>query len=372
MASTPESRDLTGLARSLDRLFQRTERVVADPGAGITTAAASGLPKGLAALARKLGRRVEEYLSSTGSERGVGVAGIRSAAAELLGAGDVEPVADAVVRLAGVPPGDPRATGAHELARELTSPAIARRLVDRLGAVRDEERREGLTVAVGRLGRRAAEALGDALTRTENRAARHTFTNALAKVGEDAADVLATMSRDERWFVVRNAVLVLGGTEGAWAVRPLTSCLWHPDWRVRRETLIALARIGGPAAGRPVPGMLSDPDPRVREAAALASGELEEASAVGDLLEVLRRGDEPAVEVAVLRALGRIGDPRALGEMEKKAEGSLLSRPPREVRLAAYRALAAVGTARAMVALRKGLADRDADARAVAEELLKE
>lgn len=371
MAPDPESRDLTGLARSLDELFHRTRPTTSrPPGLPTDEGGEEALPDDPAALTRALEGWLDDVLHPESAPAERSATSLRLAAAALTEAGRPEPVVEAVLRLAVVPPEEPGHAGALALARTMMVPAVAERLAARLSAVRDEGRRRVLTLATGRLGAPMAEALGDALTRAESRAARHAYTDALAAVGREGVDVLEAMTRDERWFVVRNAVLVLGASGGDWAVVHLTRCLAHPDPRVRRETVMALSRIGGTDAKELVPGLLDDPDPRVREAAALSSGALRVEAAVRPLVDVLRRGDEPEVEVAVLRALGRIGDPGAVEEMERKAAGSFLSRPPPEVRIAAYRGLAAMGTPRAKRVLRRGLDDRNGQVRAAVEEVL--
>jgi len=74
--------------------------------------------------------------------------------------------------------------------------------------------------------------------------------------------------------------------------------------------------------------------------------------------------------VECLHALGRIGDPGAVPLIEKKAVGGLFSRPPREIRIAAFRALASIGTARAVRTLEKGARDRDSGVRTAAKALI--
>jgi HEAT repeat protein len=362
------------MARALDALFGRhtvaedsVEQDRPDPEVETVLGERSDEP----AAATALERAVREVLSRSGSGREEAAARVRDLARRLLETHDVESVVEAVVTLVSVPNGEPLDEGDRMLARDLASAEVTNRLADRLGVVRDAERRSELTAAVGHLGRPMAEALAEALVRSEDRRARFAFTGALVRIGAEGADVLAALVSDRRWFVVRNAVLVLGEAGGTWALTHLTRTLAHPDARVRRETLMALARIGGDEAANLVCGMVSDPDPRVRETAALAAGTLGAEAAVQPLLRTIGEGDEPAIEVAVLRALGRLGDDRVVPELERKASGSILSRPTTEVRVAAYRALAAVGTPSARDALRGGLHDRDPEVRAMVAQLMR-
>jgi HEAT repeat protein len=285
--------------------------------------------------------------------------------------GRLEPGVDAVLRLASPALEGTLGEESLALACELAVAGVADRLAARMGAVREAERRTELTATIVRLGPPVAVAIGEALVRTEDRGARHAFTGALAGMGEKASDVLGTLVHDHRWFVVRNAVLVLGETREPWALPHLTRTLAHPDPRVRRETLIALARIGGEEAAKLVSGMLTDPEPNVREAAALAAGTLGARSAIEPLLATVRDGDDPGVEVAALRALGRLGAEAWVADLERKAKGSFLYRPPVDVRIAAYRVLATIDAPEARNVLRGGLHDRDEAVRTAVQELLR-
>ncbi len=180
------------------------------------------------------------------------------------------------------------------------------------------------------------------------------------------------MVEDGRWFVVRNAVTILGEVGGDRAVELVTSALAHTDARVRREALLALAKVGGEDAGMLVYGMIEDPDPEVRLAAAMAAGALKVERALKPLLHLLESERNPDVTVAVLHALGQLGDPGATNAVEKRAVGSFFSRPPTEVRIAAYRALHKIGTPRAQSLIGDAAEDKDPGVRAVVRRLLGE
>lgn len=374
MASTREPESLKGLARSLVDLFERSNRR-GDPGSAHTGGQATPSPvleiEDPLAAARELDYQLDEFLAGRGSARAAPASRIRELGRGLVEIGRVEPVADAVLRLSMVSGGEAVDARGPTLARVLLTPAVAGRLAARLEAVRDGSRRAMLVRTLSRLGPVMARAAGEALTHSESRSARRALTDVLASVGEEGAEVLAEMVRDERWFVVRNAVLVLGEIGGEWPPPLVKGTLDHPDPRVRREALMALARLGGPDAGRWVTGLIDDPEERVREAAALTAGALRERDAVVPLMGLVEAEESDAVTVAGLRALGRIGDARATDVLERRAGGTLLSRSSTEVRVAAYRALGALGTERARAAIRVGLRDRNAEVRTVVEELMR-
>lgn len=315
---------------------------------------------------------VERYLSGAEDRREERARRIRDLAGRLREHGGEETIADAVQRLADAGEKGSLQEAPVALAQLLTTPSVAGRLAQQLGAARHEEPRERLVRVCGRLGREMAVALGDALSETDDRAARRTYMDTLIALGADGMAVMSEMVADPRWFVVRNAVLVLGEAGGERAVQHLTMTLAHDDPRVRKETLIALARIGGDDAVMLVPGKLEDPDPDVREAAAMAVGALRIARAERTLLARLEAEEVQDVTVAVLRALGQLGDPGAVQAIEKRAVGSFFSRPPTEIRVAAYRALAAIGTPHAMSLLREAAEDKDPAVKRMARSLLPE
>ncbi|MGD2067381.1 MAG: HEAT repeat domain-containing protein [Gemmatimonadota bacterium] len=312
---------------------------------------------------------VETYLTSGGARRDELSRRVRALAASLEEREELGPVSDAVERLiiAGrrhdqQPP--------VSLARLLASAGVIDVLARRLGGARDEERRAQLIEVAQALGARMAPAVGDALTGTEDRSARRAYIDALAAMGDGASDVVSGMIEDDRWYVVRNAVLILGEIGGRATMAHLTTALGHEDGRVRREAVLALARIGGVTARSLVPKHLEDPDPQVRAAAALAAGELKMER--GHRLLEARLDDEKveSVQVALIRALGRFGDPASVPVLERHAVSGFFSRRPTGVRVAAYRALGAIGGARARKLLQDAVDDRDSEVRSAARAVL--
>jgi HEAT repeat protein len=319
----------------------------------------------------RLLRMVRSFLAADPGDRAALASALRHGAAEAPGRpGGEEALAAAVERLARSAEGPGRGP---ELARELVTPAVARALTDRLRqATRDEARRDELIAAAAPLGPDMARALVAALEEAEDRSVRRTLLDALVAVAPGAPEVLADMVRDRRWFVVRNAVTVLGEVEDERAVQHLTQVLAHTHPRVRREAVMALARIGNDDAAQLILGMLDDPDEDVRAAAAMTLGVLEVARSVRPLLDRLEREERPDVQVEILRALGQLGDPGVVAAVEKRAQPSRFSRTPVPVRIAAFRALAAIGTPHARAVLREGLDDREPEVRSAVRSTLRE
>lgn len=387
MPSSDDKKELNGLARSIDALFaggkgsgstdpanaaEAADAAAEEPartGEDIVWEDVVKTPNPADADPAALARAVDRFLEADPMQReGLGHA-VRDAAAALREANSLDVLADTVERLAKVA-GDAEDEAGVAMARSLLTPGVASRIAARLGTAREEERRAELATACERLGRDMALALADALSDTTDRFARRAYMDAMVAMGEDGMSVAEEMVEDGRWFVVRNAVAILGEVGGERAVELVTSSLAHTDARVRREALLSLAKVGGEDAGQLVYGMIEDPDADVRLAAAMAAGALKVERALKPLLALLEGETNPDVLVAVLRALGQLGDPGATNAVEKRAVGSFFSRPPADIRIAAYRALHNIGTPRAKSLIQDAADDKDPEVRTAVRHLL--
>jgi HEAT repeats len=334
-----------------------TEREISQP---TSPDAAGPDPEELAAA-------VEAFLSgSVGA-----VDDVKARAEELKERLALDPLADAVHRLASAA-GDPPDEGTMELARCVANPAVASRLVQRMGHEHDEERLADYMLLSERLGRVMVNAFRGALTGTTDEHARRVYFDALIGMGDASRPVIEEMVEDDNRFLVRNAVAILGEIGGPRAVELVTSTLANTDSRVRREALLSLAKLGDEEAGQLVVGFMDDPDENVRVAAAVAAGELKVQRALRPVLGMLADAKEDEVCVSLLKALGQIGDPGAVQAIEKQAVGGLFSKPRTEVRVAAYRALYEIGTPHARELLQQARTDKDRGVQIAIRELLKD
>lgn len=312
----------------------------------------------------------DAYLEADGARRETLGEEIRERAREASEMDADAAVAEAVERLI-LQAGEGRGrAGALELARDLFDADVAAAIVRRLGALRSDEERDRRIRVVTTLRGPMAPAFSDGLAETDDRGARHAYLDALVALGEDGRAEARKMLEDSRWWVIRNGATILGGTGTQDDVEDLTTHLAHEDARVRLQTVRALAHIGGDDAGMLLLGMVDDPDPDVRAAVATALGALGPDRAVKSLLERLETEEVEKVEVQIIRALGALGDPGAVPSIEKRAVGTFFSRSPAPVRVAAYRALASIGTPRASQLLEEARDDRDDEVRRVVRAIL--
>jgi len=318
------------------------------------------------ALPSELEELLESFLSATGSRKVQLGEAIAAAGARLQEARDLGTLANLVEALSETSRGGPTDPEALDLATRLTTTAVASQLVGRLGSTRDEVERERLIRISAQLGREMALALADALGEARDRYQRRSFMDALAAHGPLAREMARRMVEDPRWYVVRNGVSLLGELGGKDVVSHLTTALANGDHRVRRETVKALAKLGGEDSAMLLLGMLDDPEGDVRAKACRALGVLKVGRAFKPLLKLLEKDNNEEVQVESLEALGKIGDPGAVPLIERRTVGRIFSRPSKEVRLAAYRALAGIGTPHARNLLLKATKDSDMDVRKLA------
>ena len=215
---------------------------------------------------------------------------------------------------------------------------------EQIAALNDEDWaiREEAATALG--GFRDPRAVGPliCLLRDADRAVRQAAIGALTAIGEpsvpvlglclsdpqpgvqEAASAVLALIADERvliplidalenqdWIVRMHAAKALGRIKDARAIEPLIPLLQDKVKAVREEATIALAAIGDAA----LPSLLEalkHPEWLVRLHAGEALGKSRSADAVEPLLWVLFNDHDQAIREDVIRALGQLGDGRAL------------------------------------------------------------
>jgi HEAT repeat protein len=275
----------------------------------------------------------------------------------------LDPLADAAERLANAA-GDPPDPTLVEMAVGIMNPAVASRIVQRIGHERDDARKAGYATVCQRLGEIMAKAFRGALTDTPDQEVRRTYHEMMIAMGGTSRPIVEGMIEDENGLLVRSAVAILAEMGGERARELVVSALANPDARVRREALLSLAKLRDEESGALVLASLEDPDPEVRLAAATAAGELKVERALRHMLALLEAEHDPDRLRPIIRALGQLGDPGAVPAIEKHAVKTMFSKPPTEVRVEAYRALHQIGTPHARELVQQALADKDVGLRA--------
>lgn len=135
------------------------------------------------------------------------------------------------------------------------------------------------------LGTQSLPQLIQMLGELNDRKQRRLLCEILAEIGRQDIDALAEALNDEKWYLVRNIVMVLGMIKEPGSIKYLEKVLRHRDVRVRRETVRALEGISSGETKGLFIAALEDSDPTVRISALRA---LRRLKAPG-LFEVLSR-----------------------------------------------------------------------------------
>ena len=225
-------------------------------------------------------------------------------------------------------------------------------------------------VAIG--SEEVAVALSDIISHPR-RQVRQLTLKVLAELGKAALKVFSRIVRDddmfsreegrhelpdEKWYVIRNSIFVLGSLRDPQAVAPLRIRIDDTDVRVRREIITALEKIGGEEAVDCLTLMAEDPISEVRDAAIIAIGLIGQPNDAPLLVDLA--GRNPKNSTKVVTALGKLG-----GEEARYFLGELLNDPTKladlaggavskdELRLAVVKALGQIGDSEAITEVRR-------------------
>ena len=178
-----------------------------------------------------------------------------------------------------------------------------------------------VTLLIQVLGRVFIEPMLDRMAEEENMSLRRFMMDRVQSFGEAARPYLLARLSDNRWYVLRNIIIMLralGPMQDNELVRPL---LRHANQKVRVEALKLLIQSGDPVAQRQV---LRDLDSSDRETQLIAISMADRNSPpemMRKLLVLVTGGGYTTVECelksAAIQALGEIGRPEILPELVK-------------------------------------------------------
>lgn len=206
---------------------------------------------------------------------------------------------------------------------------------------------------------------------------RKILTETLVRQGSVALPVLLEHLRDERWYVVRNAVAILGDIRDPAATGPMKPILSHQDTRVRRETVRALTRIGGQSATGVLLQLLEGEDVDLCQQALLSLGAMKNPVAVPALLRLLAQDNGNRsfdLRRGAIKALGEIGAGEAVAPLIEFLASKRFWRPAKhnELRAAAATALGDIGDASALAPLEAASSERNETVARAAVQALKQ
>jgi hypothetical protein len=287
---------------------------------------------------------------------------------------------------------EPAATLAEDLRRlgdEGRIPPAARAQIDEamagmattesVAAMFDALNRRGPQAAA--LGRRLMDALGKvaaraflvALAEEQDKSRRRRILDLLVSLGPVIAAPATELLSDDRWYVVRNMIVLLQRVGDASALPAVRRCAEHYDLRVRLEAIKWLLAYDPEVPRDLLEKAIHDPDPKLAEAAVALAGSYGIKEAVGPLLKIVEgldlMGKRRSLRVKALKALGELADPSVLPGLERYFANSLVPLVALEERRVAFRSLLSYPPEARRPLVERGLRSRDPEIRRICEAL---
>jgi hypothetical protein len=206
------------------------------------------------------------------------------------------------------------------------------------------------------LGNPAAMYLVTRLGEEGDRTRRGRLVETVRSMGPAALPPLMEALGSPTWYLVRNALTLLSDLGDAGCVPAVVPLLRHPEPRVRRTAVRTIWKLGGPVAEPHLLARMKDTDAETMQEILFALGQLR--SEVG-LIQVAELAQDKRVlerlRLLALDTLGLIGSPKALPTLAEclKRKGFFGGGEPPTIRLAAGKALAALGTPEALALLQR-------------------
>ena len=198
-----------------------------------------------------------------------------------------------------------REEGRPELFEAYVRRALTRDVVFDAVTAEAADGHQHLAAMLGPFGDDGVEVLLDLLADEEDRQRRALLLGAIRRIASVHPDPVVARLRDERWYVVRNAVSILGSAGGPSVVSRLAEVARHPAPEVRREVPEALANAGGPAGVPHLVQIAVEGAEDLRAAAVTALGTIVGGEAAAGLGEVAARTRDRAIRMQALDALAR-------------------------------------------------------------------
>ena len=225
------------------------------------------------------------------------------------------------------------------------------------------------------LGRPVARYLIARLGDEQDRTKRGRLVEGVRSLGPGAVPPLFEALASPAWYLVRNALNLLGDLGDAGCIPSIVPLLRHPEPRVRRTAVRSLWKLGGPAAEPYLVARLRDTDTETLQEILFVLGQMRSEASVPLLSEMAQDKRAPErLRLQVLDALAHIASPHSLPALSEllRRKGFFAGAEPLPVRLGAARALLALESPEAQALLEKILdsepkgEDREALRRVVA------
>lgn len=226
------------------------------------------------------------------------------------------------------------------------------------------------------MGTVAAQNLLVALAEESNRSRRRRLFDFTCSLGAAIVPVATSFLTDERWYVVRNMIVLLRTVGDRTSLPGIRRCAQHPDLRVRLEAIKTLLAFEPAVPTALLDEAINDPDPKLAEAAIALVASYGIREGVGPLLKILDGNDllgrRRGIRLKAIKALGELAEPSALPRMQRFFPDPFLPWPGKDERLAVYESLAGYPEEPRKRFVAIGLQSRDPRIRAACKKLAPE
>jgi HEAT repeat protein len=236
--------------------------------------------------------------------------------------------------------------------------------------------REGVMRLANVLKRFLTEPLLDALAEEPDTFTRRFFLSVLVGFRGDVLPHAARRLQDERWYVVRNMIYLLRECGGAHYVSTIRPFAKHQDRRVGMEAVKTLFHFNAPGAFPYLRIYLQSKDLALRDLAVKLAGNSRVREAVPYLIQLLEKrgflGTELEHKASIIKALGEIGDLRAVESLERlySAKSLLFRGAMEEIRVEIFRNLQNYPPPSVRPLVEKGLKSGNKEIKAISQELV--
>ncbi len=222
------------------------------------------------------------------------------------------------------------------------------------------------------IGEPAVDTLLNLLSSANDIKTRKIILNEITNLGDVAFQKVIHYLSDERWYIVRNMITILGNFGKKEAIPYLIEVSKHSDPRIRKEVVKALARIQDPQGFAVLREMLNYEIEDVKKLIIFSLGIMKDTESIKSILSVLENENNLSLKKEALIALGRIGHYSIIPILKKYAlkKGFFNKAENKTLRLSAIDGLSEVKHPDAVKVLENLLKDRDDDIRDAAFEAL--
>jgi len=187
------------------------------------------------------------------------------------------------------------------------------------------------------LGPETIPGLMDIFSKDEAIGGRRIVLNLLCQFGSKAVLEAHTRMRDPRPYFVRNLLLLIRRVGTATSIPYVKQLLRHKDQTVRMDALGTLLKLQDPGAIKLLREALRAEDPDVVSHAVVLSGQYRVQEVIPDILARIKRvilfEADYTVNEEIIRALGEIGDIRAIPDLAKLARSGWTLYPKRQMKM---------------------------------------